>query len=167
MSWCRGRPEEQTQNRPSYFVTANAPGSDLAGNYAAALALTSVAIGASDAAYSQQLLAVARQLYTFAFNNRGKYSNSMPEAAAFYKYSNRFLWIQINTKYMLQVINPHFTARTITTMNWLLLLLLWPWQLMNNLTRPMLPHCTPPTVTLIWSRNISIGTTNIKVSTLF
>lgn len=79
-----GRPEEQTQNRPSYFVTANAPGSDLAGNYAAALALTSVAIGASDAAYSQQLLAVARQLYTFAFNNRGKYSNSMPEAAAFY-----------------------------------------------------------------------------------
>jgi len=79
-----GRPEEQTQNRPSYFVSTTAPGSDLAGNYAAALALTSVAIGGSDAAYSAQLLTVARQLYSFAFNNRGKYSNSMPEAAAFY-----------------------------------------------------------------------------------
>ena len=66
----------------------------MAGNYAAALALTSVAIGASDATYSAQLLAVARQLYTFAFNNRGKYSNSMPEAAAFYKYENKILIIK-------------------------------------------------------------------------
>jgi len=79
-----GRPEQQQQNRPSYFVSNAAGGSDLAGNYAAALALTSVAIGASDAAYAAQCLAVARKLYTFANTYRAKYSNSMPEAAAFY-----------------------------------------------------------------------------------
>ena len=82
-----GRPEDWPANqvRPSYKLTAAAPGSDLAGNYASALAATSLAIGGTDPAYAANLLAVARQLYDFAKNNRGIYSNSIADAAAFYK----------------------------------------------------------------------------------
>lgn len=60
------------------------PGTDLAANYASALAATSLAIGASDANYAANLLSVARQLYDFAKNNRGIYSNSISDAAGFY-----------------------------------------------------------------------------------
>lgn len=81
-----GRPEDWPANqvRPSYKITTSAPGTDLASNYAAALAATSLALGNTDAAYSAQLLSVARQLYDFAKANRGKYSNSINDAASFY-----------------------------------------------------------------------------------
>lgn len=82
-----GRPEDWPagQTRPSYKITSGAPGSDLAANYASALAATSLAIGNSDATYSANLLSVARQLYNFAKNNRGIYSNSINDAAGYYK----------------------------------------------------------------------------------
>lgn len=81
-----GRPEEWPvgQIRPSYKITSQMPGTDLAANYASALAATSLAIGASDANYAANLLSVARQLYDFAKNNRGIYSNSISDAAGFY-----------------------------------------------------------------------------------
>lgn len=82
-----GRQEEWPagQVRPSYKLTTSQPGSDLAGNYASALAATSLAIGGTDAAYAANLLSVARQLYDFAKNNRGIYSNSISDAAGFYR----------------------------------------------------------------------------------
>lgn len=81
-----GRPEEwpSSSSRPMYKLTSSQPGSDLAANYASALAATSVAIGSSDAAYSANLLAVARKLYNFAKNYRGLYSDAITDANAYY-----------------------------------------------------------------------------------
>ena len=80
----RGRPEQQQQNRPCYAITTQAGGTDLASNYASALALTALALGDTDPTYSAQLIAEARKLYTFANNYRAIYSVSVPEAAEFY-----------------------------------------------------------------------------------
>ncbi|KAK4008784.1 endoglucanase F [Daphnia magna] len=82
-----GRPEDwpASQVRPSYAITTSQPGTDLAANYASALAAASVAIGSSDATYSANLLNVAKQLYDFAKNYRGIYSNSISDAGAYYR----------------------------------------------------------------------------------
>ena len=40
----------------------------------------------SDVDYADRLVAAARQIYTFAKNNRGKYSDVISDAAKFYKY---------------------------------------------------------------------------------
>jgi endoglucanase len=79
-----GPAEVMTMNRPSYRVDATKPGSDVAGEAAAALAAGSIAFRATDATYADLLLGHARQLYTFADTYRGKYSDAIPDAASFY-----------------------------------------------------------------------------------
>ena len=76
-----GRPEDWPADlqRPSYKLTAAQPGSDLAGNYASTLALTSLAFAETDPAYAATLVTVARQLYDFANKNRGIYSDSVSD----------------------------------------------------------------------------------------
>ncbi|MBY8854764.1 glycoside hydrolase family 9 protein, partial [Saccharothrix sp. MB29] len=56
----------------SYKVDASCPGSDLAGEYAAAMAASSMVFRRSDPAYADTLLAHARQLYSFADTHRGE-----------------------------------------------------------------------------------------------
>ncbi|XP_069139614.1 uncharacterized protein [Argopecten irradians] len=89
-----GRPEEMTMQRPAYKVTKDKPGSDVAAETAAALA-----IGYSvfkrfkregDTTYADQLLSAAESLYEFANTYRGKYSDSIPEASNFYKSHNGY-----------------------------------------------------------------------------
>ena len=77
-------PEQVPQPRPSYAVTPSAPGTDLLAAVSASLAATSMAFAATDPAYATQLLAHARDLYTFADEFRGKYSDSIPQAAGVY-----------------------------------------------------------------------------------
>ncbi|KAK8384973.1 hypothetical protein O3P69_014502 [Scylla paramamosain] len=79
-----GRPEDMDMYRPAYKITESKPGSDLAGETAAALAAASILFKDSDSAYSDDCLLHARQLYSFADNFRGKYSDSIPDAANFY-----------------------------------------------------------------------------------
>jgi hypothetical protein len=59
------------------------PGSDLAGETAAALAAASMAFRATDPTYANTLLSHARQLYSFADNFRGKYSDCITDAVRF------------------------------------------------------------------------------------
>ncbi|CAF4058933.1 unnamed protein product [Adineta steineri] len=82
-SW--SRPEDWTQSRPAWKVTAGNPGSELVGETAAALAAASLVFRKADPAYASLLLKHARQLYDFANENRGSYSNSISNAADFYK----------------------------------------------------------------------------------
>lgn len=93
-SW--SRPEDWTKSRPAWKVTAQNPGSDLVGETAAALAAASIVFSKSDAAYSTKLLTHARQLYDFANENRGKYSDAISNAAAFYNswsgYGDELAW---------------------------------------------------------------------------
>ncbi|KAG0713792.1 Endoglucanase 16 [Chionoecetes opilio] len=91
-----GRPEDMTMNRPSYKITSGAPGSDLAGETAAALAAASIVFKSSDSSYSNTLLTHAKQLFDFADQHREMYHVSIPQAADFYRswsgYGDELCW---------------------------------------------------------------------------
>jgi endoglucanase len=59
-------------------------GSDLAGETAAALAAASIVFKNVDPNYSNNLLTHAKQLFDFANNYRGIYSDSIIDARNFY-----------------------------------------------------------------------------------
>ena len=80
-----GRPEEWHGPKPAYKITKEKPGSDLAGETAAAFAAASLVFRDHDADYAGICMKHAEQLYEFATGFRGKYSDSIPEAAVSYK----------------------------------------------------------------------------------
>ena len=80
-----GRPEDMTMSRPSFKVTSSQPGSDLAGETAASFASASILFKGKDDVYSANLLDHAKRLFSFADKYRGKYSDSIHDAATFYK----------------------------------------------------------------------------------
>ena len=61
MIW--NRPEDITIRYPAYVVTAQNPGSDLAGAMAGALAAVSIVFKSVDPAYSAACLTHARSIY--------------------------------------------------------------------------------------------------------
>ena len=91
-----GAPEVMTMARPAYKVTRTAPGSDLTGETAAALAACSMVFQSSNPTYASNLLAHAKKLYKFADTYRGKYSDAITDAAAFYNswsgYQDELMW---------------------------------------------------------------------------
>ncbi len=82
-SWW-GPAEVMPMARPAFKISATCPGSDLAGETAAALAASSIVFRPTDAGYADTLLTHARQLYNFADTYRGKYSDCITDAQAFY-----------------------------------------------------------------------------------
>jgi endoglucanase len=70
-SWW-GPAEVMQMARPAFRITSTCPGSDLAGETAAAMAAASIAFRPTNATYANTLLSHARQLYTFADTFRGK-----------------------------------------------------------------------------------------------
>ncbi|MES2734525.1 MAG: glycoside hydrolase family 9 protein, partial [Bacteroidota bacterium] len=91
-----GPAEVMQMARPSYKIDATHPGSDLAGETAAAMAAASMVFATEDPAYSQLLLTHAKQLYTFADTHRGKYSDAITDATAYYNswsgYQDELVW---------------------------------------------------------------------------
>ncbi len=91
-----GSPEVYPRERPSYKIDADNPGSDLAAETAAAMAAMSILIKADDPAYSATLVEHAKQLYDFADTYRDEYSNSITDAAGFYRsfssYNDEIVW---------------------------------------------------------------------------
>ena len=85
--------------RPCYKITKEKPGSDVASEVCACLAVASILFQDSDITYSQKCLQHARELYTFATTYRGKYSDSVPEVAEFYKswsgYDDDIAWASV------------------------------------------------------------------------
>ncbi|RVX03077.1 Endoglucanase 13 [Vitis vinifera] len=77
---CWERPEDMTTPRTSYKIDGQHPGSDLAGETAAAFAAASMAFSKSDPSYSSQLLSHGKQLFDFAKTHQGLYQNSIPQA---------------------------------------------------------------------------------------
>ncbi len=64
-----GRAEQMPMSRPAFSITAGAPGSDLAGETAAALAAASIYFKAmGNASYAATCLTHAQQLLDFAVN---------------------------------------------------------------------------------------------------
>jgi endoglucanase len=101
-----GAAEVMQMARPAAKVDAAKPGSDLAGETAAALAAISMVFRATDAAYADKLLLHAKELYGFADKHRGLYSDAIPGAKAFYNSWSGFedelvwgaLWLHMATK---------------------------------------------------------------------
>ena len=81
-----GRPEDMTMNRPAWFISSSAPGSELAGETAAALAASSIFYkNIGETQMARDTLQHARELFDLANNYRGKYTNAIPNAQSFYK----------------------------------------------------------------------------------
>lgn len=74
---CWQRPEDMTTPRPAFKIDTNRRGSDVAAETAAALAAASISFRGIDRAYSARLLRSAQQLFNFADQYRGKYSDSL------------------------------------------------------------------------------------------
>lgn len=83
-------PEQIATIRPSYKINSTNPGTELAAEAAAALASASIIFRATDVAYSDKLLLNAQQLYSFADNYRGSYSDSLPNVTGPYTPQNGF-----------------------------------------------------------------------------
>ncbi|EXC00970.1 Endoglucanase 24 [Morus notabilis] len=92
---CWERPEDMTQKRPLTQVNTSFPGSDVAAETAAAMASASLVFRTSNPSYSSTLLRHAKQLFTFADNHRGLYSESIPDVQTYYNstgYGDELLW---------------------------------------------------------------------------
>ncbi|PRQ56976.1 putative cellulase [Rosa chinensis] len=92
---CWQRPEDMTTPRTSFKIDEQHPGSDLAGETAAAFAAASIAFKDKDPTYSGKLLTHAKQLFEFARSHAGVYQNSINVAGQFYSssgYEDELLW---------------------------------------------------------------------------
>jgi hypothetical protein len=91
-----GPAEVMQMARPAFRITASCPGSDLAGETAAAMAASSMVFRPTDPAYADTLLLHARQLYDFADQFRGKYSDCITDARNFYNswsgFNDELVW---------------------------------------------------------------------------
>lgn len=94
---CWERPEDMDTARTVYFVSSSNPGSDVAGETAAALAAASLVFRAVDPVYARLLLRTAKNVMNFAVQYRGSYSDSLGSAVCpFYcsysGYNDELLW---------------------------------------------------------------------------
>lgn len=91
-----GSAEVMKMDRPAYKIDASNPGSELAAETAAAMAAASIIFRNDDPAYANTLLQHAEQLYSFADNYRGVYSESITDAAGYYRsysgYNDELVW---------------------------------------------------------------------------
>ncbi|XP_069120274.1 endoglucanase E-4-like [Argopecten irradians] len=91
-----GRAEDMNMARPSYKITADNPGSDVAAEYAAAMAAGYIAFKEKDPAFAAELLRHAKEVYAFALEYNGTYTSSLPKSAAqFYgssDYDDEMCW---------------------------------------------------------------------------
>ncbi|XP_042401252.1 endoglucanase 8-like [Zingiber officinale] len=94
---CWERPEDMDTPRPVYAVNTTHPGSEVAGEIAAALAAASIAFKTYDAAYSGRLLSKAKGAFYFANTYQGSYKNSIGDAVCpfycdFSGYQDELAW---------------------------------------------------------------------------
>lgn len=94
--YCWQRPEDMTTDRRAYKIDPSNPGSDLAGETAAAMAAASIVFRRSNPSYANLLLRHAHQLFDFADKYRGKYDSTITVAQKYYRsvsgYNDELLW---------------------------------------------------------------------------
>eukprot|EP00249_Psilotum_nudum_P036209 c6575_g2_i1 orf=227-1828(+) len=92
---CWERAEDMDMARPAYKLNSSAPGSDVAGEVAAALASASLVFRKDNSSYSDLLLKHAKEVFSFANTSRGVYSMSVPADQMYYNssgYGDELLW---------------------------------------------------------------------------
>ncbi|KAF3443418.1 hypothetical protein FNV43_RR13100 [Rhamnella rubrinervis] len=131
--YCWQRPEDMTTSRQAYKIDENNPGSDLAGETAAAMAAASLVFRTTNPHYSHLLLHHAQQLFEFGDMYRGKYDGSVGVVKSYYAsvsgYMDELLWAAVwlykatdNEEYLEYVLNKaHIfggTGWAITEFSW-------------------------------------------------
>ncbi|CAN1124234.1 Endoglucanase 11 [Linum perenne] len=89
--YCWQRPEDMTTSRRAYRIDENNPGSDLAGETAAAMAAASMVFKKINPHYSHLLLHHAQQLFEFGDRFRGKYDSSVGVVKGYYASVSGFM----------------------------------------------------------------------------
>ncbi|XP_062208289.1 endoglucanase 2-like [Phragmites australis] len=93
---CWQRPEDMTTSRQAYRLDPQHPGSELAGETAAAMAAASLVFRRSNPSYAGQLLQHSKQLFDFADKYRGRYDSSIAVVRNYYAsssgYGDELLW---------------------------------------------------------------------------
>ncbi|KAJ1696446.1 hypothetical protein LUZ63_004958 [Rhynchospora breviuscula] len=93
---CWERPEDMDTPRPVFSVSSTNPGSDVAGETAAALAASALVLQSQNRTYALKLLLAAKDVMDFAMQYRGKYSDSVWTACPYYcsysGYMDELLW---------------------------------------------------------------------------
>lgn len=84
-------------------VTPSNPGSDVAGETAAALAAAFLVFRRSDPEYSNKLLATVKAAFTFADRYKGKYSDSLSHVVCPFYYSYSGFQVSRETVDMSQI----------------------------------------------------------------
>ena len=91
-----GRPEDMTMSRPAFYIDKTNPGSDLAGEFAAALAAASIMFKRhGKKSYADKLLSSAKSCYAFAEKYQGYYHEKVKGAEDWYKshgYADELAW---------------------------------------------------------------------------
>ena len=77
-------PEYIDYEYPSYKIDSTKPGSEVAAETGASLAATSILFKEEDSSYSELCLKHAIEIYDFADNYRGDYTQSVPGVVSFY-----------------------------------------------------------------------------------
>ncbi|KAM5585475.1 endoglucanase 11-like [Rosa sericea] len=94
--YCWQRPEDMTTSRQAYKVDEKNPGSDVAGETAAAMAAAAIVFRKTNPHYSGLLLDHAKQLFEFGDKYRGKYDESIKVVKGHYTswsgYMDELLW---------------------------------------------------------------------------
>ncbi|CAI8597787.1 unnamed protein product [Vicia faba] len=94
--YCWQRPEDMTTSRRAFKIDEKNPGSDLAGETAAAMAAASIVFRITNPHYSQLLLHHAHQLFEFGDKYRGEYDGSVGVVKNYYAsvsgYMDELLW---------------------------------------------------------------------------
>ncbi|KAF7815873.1 endoglucanase 11-like [Senna tora] len=94
--YCWQRPEDMTTSRRAYKVDVDNPGSEIAGETAAAMAAASIVFRRTNPHYSHLLLQHAQQLFEFGEKYKGKYDESIGVAKGYYTsvsgYKDELLW---------------------------------------------------------------------------
>lgn len=85
--YCWQRPEDMTTSRQAYKIDPSKPGSDLAGETAAAMAAASIVFRASNPSYSHTLLNHAYQVFTQfpLYNNKLSIINKCLDLIDYFK----------------------------------------------------------------------------------
>ncbi|XP_076936220.1 endoglucanase 11-like [Bidens hawaiensis] len=90
------RPEDMTTSRRAYKIDEKHPGSDVAGETAAAMAAASIVFRTTNPHYSHLLLHHAKQVFEFGDKFRGKYDDDLINVKGFYPsvsgYKDELLW---------------------------------------------------------------------------
>ncbi|HVE16129.1 MAG TPA: glycoside hydrolase family 9 protein, partial [Chthoniobacterales bacterium] len=91
-----GPPESMQMPRPSFKIDDDHPGTELAGEAAAALAAGAILFHGIDDEYAARCLGHAKDLFEFADRHRGTYSDAITDARAYYNsfsgYQDELAW---------------------------------------------------------------------------